>query len=221
MKEKYSKIIKHLRQIITSSLAMLFVIALLLLAVMNRNIQKDGATADLMGYGFISSELTTDQQMAQKEVLVYKILGDKKIDDVHINDAVIYYDAKLDKFKVSVVNSIYTNEMSEVFYVMMDSNDSTVYQANADEVLGTYQVSIDAFGNFLNYIQTPIGYGIVVCIPLAISFLIVGYLLNDYMTKYKRSMLSAKMVKEYNRLIRRFDKESKKIRESIMVHWIT
>lgn len=173
-----------------------FVIALLLLfSIATLSVKRANDIPNLFGRGFLAVDPQANSMVGNNKdsfnpgsLVFVKVLNDKQREALDLNElleeetVISFYDYNLKRINTHRVIEV-TNE--GLIRTKGDNAPADEFYLGRDEILAVYSGKVNGLGNLIHFMQTPLGFGIVVVLPTLILLILQGYILikNIYVVK--------------------------------------
>ena len=217
-KEKVLRISK-----ITLNLLFYVVIVLLLLfAIANMKVKTNGDIPNVFGRGFLSVQSNSmdgseEDSFKQGDLLIVNMLNDKEREELKVGDIVTFYGSfyneqtkRRDNFVNThrIVDILYNSENEKVLVTQGDwvadqagrkygeggENDDKNYESIfASEAIAVHESTWSGAGKTLDFLQSPVGFGLFIVLPAVIILIVEAYFLIRNVLRVNKE----KMEKEF------------------------
>lgn len=181
------------------------ILLLLIFSIITINTKEVEDIPNLFGNGFIAVKSDSMEGTFSKDSVIFvKVLKHSQKESIDVNDVITFYDQSINALNTHrVINKI--TQGSEVFYQTQGDNtpypdEQLIHQSN---VLAVYKRNIPKLGALLGFMQTQLGFGLLVILPMFLLLAYQAYVLFKDIYQIKKEKLLA----QYE-----LDKEAEKAR---------
>lgn len=219
-------ILKKSFHIATTAIFYTVIFLLLLFTVANINVNQNSDIANVFGSGFHSIESDVipgdqNQMLSTKDIALVKMVDEVLIDQLEIGDIITYYSQAEHQLVTHRIVEI--NLVDETLYFTTQAEDAITPDEpiEASSVIAVYQSSITGLGTFLDYLQSPVGFAILIIFPVLVLMVIESVQLYEGLVHYRKLKSEARVKKSYRRILKNLEYETNRIRHEVMSNWIT
>lgn len=219
-------ILKKSFHVVATVLFYVVIFLLLLFTVANTNVRRNSDIANVFGSGFYSVQSDSilggyNISFISRDIALVKMLDESLIDELEVGDVVTYYDKTANRLVSNPIVDIYSVDETLYFTTQGDQALETDEPIEADSVLGVYQSSITGLGGFLDYLQSPEGFALLVIFPVIVILLFESVRLYNNLSNYSKLRSEARVKKTYKKILKNLESETNRIRHQVMSNWIT
>lgn len=198
------------------------IVLILLFAIANMRVKTDRDIPNILGRGFLSVQSDSmeghlEDSFSEGDLIVVRMLNDKRREELKVGDIVTFYGAfyndKTDKREVflnthRIVKVSVMNDGTRVFITQGDrvaeqagkkydeggENDDRYYETiYASEAIAVHTKTWAKAGATLDYLRSPVGFGIFIVVPAVLILIVEAYFLIRNVLKMNKD----KMEKEF------------------------
>ncbi|MCF7930923.1 MAG: hypothetical protein K9L02_05400 [Acholeplasmataceae bacterium] len=219
-------IIKKSFRIVSTILFYAVILLMLLFTIANLKVKQTSDIANVFGSGFhsIEKEYSLNSQnnsLVSKDIVLVKMVDEEIISELKIGDIVTYFDEERHQLVTHKIVEIDTQDDVLYFTTQSQSSVSISKSIEAKNVLGVYQSSINGLGSFLDYLQSPEGFIVLVVFPVFVMMIFESVHLYNNLLNYNKLKSEARVQKTYKKILKNLENETSRIRHQIMSNWIT
>lgn len=177
------------------------ILFLLIFSLSTLTVKSQDNIPNILGKGFLSVDAKADSMVGENKdsfnpgdlvfVKVIKKKDRKNLDlkDLYEKGAVItFYDYSIKSFNTHRIVEYHYNEETKVASVRTQGDNKPemdMEYLGSDRILGIYTSHIGGLGKPIAFMQTPLGFGVIVLVPMLVLLLFQGYKLikNVYVVK--------------------------------------
>lgn len=234
MKEKNNTLVNVLK-IIGNVFFYLVIIFLLIFSIANIKVKKESDVPNVFGKGFIavireSMEGGEPDSIKMGDLIFVSMLNEEKIEELVIGDIVTFFDwnimalnthrikeiVKEDDKVVSVVTQGDKAALSAE-YVIGESNTGKQFEIVLPDDLKAKQTSTwSGAGNALVFIQSPLGFGLCVILPVVILVVFQAVILVRTILAINRKKLEDQHALEKEDTMKQLESDKEKMRAELL-----
>lgn len=198
------------------------IVLILLFAIANMKVKTNGDIPNIFGGGFLSVQSDSmdgnqEDSFKQGDLIFVNMLNDKERAELEVGDIVTFYGSfynettkQRDTFLNThrIVDIMYTDTDEMVLVTQGDKvaerpgrkygeggeNDDTNYESLfASEAIAVHKSTWGGAGNALDFLRSPVGFGVFIVIPAVLILIVEAYFLIKNVLKMNKE----KMEKEY------------------------
>lgn len=226
METTYTIILKKSLRIVSTILFYAVICLLLLFTIANLKVRQTSDIANVFGSGFhsVEKEYTLNNQnnsFVSKDIALVKMIDQEVVTELKIGDIVTYYDEETHQLVAHRIVEIETQDDVLYFITQSESSVSASQPIEAKNVLAVYQSSINGLGSFLDYLQSPEGFIVLVVFPVFVLMIFESVHLYNNLLNYTKLKSEARVQKTYKKILKNLESETSRIRHQVMSNWIT
>ena len=234
MKEKSNITIKVLK-IVGNVFFYLVIIFLLIFSIANIKVKKESDVPNVFGRGFIavirdSMEGNEEDSINEGDLIFVKMLDEKGIANLEIGDIVTFFDWNIMALNTHRIKEIVieNDEVVRVYtqgdkaalsaeYVIDGNNSGKQYETVLVDDLKAKQTSTWAnVGDTLVFIQTPLGFGLVVIVPIILLVVYQAVILVRTILAINRNKLEEKHALDKEDTLKQLESDKEKMRAELL-----
>lgn len=234
MKEKSNITIKVLK-IVGNVFFYLVIIFLLIFSIANIKVKKESDVPNVFGRGFIavirdSMEGNEEDSINEGDLIFVKMLDEKGIANLEIGDIVTFFDWNIMALNTHRIKEIVieNDEVVRVYtqgdkaalsaeYVIDGNNSGKQYETVLVDDLKAKQTSTWAnVGDTLVFIQTPVGFGLVVIVPIILLVVYQAVILVRTILAINRNKLEEKHALDKEDTLKQLESDKEKMRAELL-----
>lgn len=234
MKEKSNITIKVLK-IVGNVFFYLVIIFLLIFSIANIKVKKESDVPNVFGRGFIavirdSMEGNEEDSINKGDLIFVKMLDEKGIANLEIGDIVTFFDWNIMALNTHRIKEIVieNDEVVRVYtqgdkaalsaeYVIDGNNSGKQYETVLVDDLKAKQTSTWAnVGDTLVFIQTPVGFGLVVIVPIILLVVYQAVILVRTILAINRNKLEEKHALDKEDTLKQLESDKEKMRAELL-----
>lgn len=234
MKEKSNTTIKILK-IIGNVFFYLVIIFLLIFSIANIKVKKESDVPNVFGRGFIavvrdSMEGTEEDSINEGDLIFVKMLNEKGIANLEIGDIVTFFDWNIMALNTHRIKEIVV-ENDEVVRVVTQGDKAALsaeYIAGQDNSGKQYEIVLvddlkaiqtstwGGAGDALVFIQTPLGFGLVIVVPIIVLVIFQAVVLVRTILAINRNKMEEKHALDKEDALKQLEAEKEKMRAELL-----
>ena len=221
MKEKKKPSIKA---ILNTSLNVFFYIVIILLltfSIANIQVKSQDNIPHVFGLGFLS--VATDSMSGDEkdnfdpgDLIFVRMLNDKSRADLKVGDIITYYDMSIRAFNTHRIIEIGTFQ-DETYIITQGDNTSGADQPiRPSDAISVYRSTWVGAGTTLNYMQSSVGFALVVILPVFLILIYEGYVLAKNVLAVNKVKLQESMAIEKETAKKELEKEKERMKQELL-----
>lgn len=198
------------------------IVFILLFAIANMKVKTTGDIPNIFGSGFLSVQSDSmdgnqEDSFKQGDLIFVNMLNDKERAELEVGDIVTFYGSFYNETTKQRDTFLNTHRIVEISYTDTDEmvlvtqgdkvaemagrkygeggeNDDTNYESLfASEAIAVHKSTWGGAGNTLDFLRSPVGFGVFIVIPAVLILIVEAYFLIKNVLKMNKE----KMEKEY------------------------
>ncbi|HHX78970.1 MAG TPA: signal peptidase I, partial [Acholeplasmataceae bacterium] len=213
----------------------LVIIFLLIFSIANIKVKKESDVPNVFGRGFIavirdSMEGNEEDSINEGDLIFVKMLDEKGIANLKIGDIVTFFDWNIMALNTHRIKEIVieNDEVVRVYtqgdkaalsaeYVIDGNNSGKQYETVLVDDLKAKQTSTWAnVGDTLVFIQTPVGFGLVVIVPIILLVVYQAVILVRTILAINRNKLEEKHALDKEDTLKQLESDKEKMRAELL-----
>ncbi len=214
---------KRIFKIIANVFFYAIIIFLMIFSIANMKVKSEDNLANVFGVGMLSVQSDSMKGTFETgDLLFVNMLDDQDYQNLAEGDIVTYYDVSIKAFNTHRIVAIDYNEqmlITQADYNYNHPNEPT-YPDNSvsfDRVIAVYHGSMVAgLGSSLDYLQTPVGFALLIILPVLIVLIFEGVLLARHIMAINREKIEKQYQEEREQTAQSVESERERIRAEIL-----